>query len=137
MTGGHAGDHAPGSIRVPQSPLISVVEDDQSLRDAMVGLVQSLGHDAKGYASAEAFLAAGVAAASACVITDIQMPGISGIDLKLALVEAGLAVPVIMVTARPEEALHERARQSGAFCLLRKPFTPDALIECLERALRC
>lgn len=117
-------------------PLISVVEDDDSLREAVVGLVESLGHSAQGFPSAEAFLAAGAADVSACVITDIQMPGLSGIDLKLALVASGVSVPVIMITARPEESLHQRARASGAFCLLRKPFTPDALIDCVERALQ-
>lgn len=120
---------------VLQIPLISVVEDDDSLREAMVGLVESLGHQALGFDSAEAFLAGDASLRTACVITDIQMPGLSGIDLKLTLAAAGNPVPVIMVTARPEESLHERARASGAFCLLRKPFTPDALVDCVERAL--
>jgi FixJ family two-component response regulator len=120
--------------RVPQEPLISVVEDDPSLREAMVGLVESLGYRASGHASADAFLQDGDLG-SDCVITDIQMPGLSGIDLKRRLVELGCAVPVIMVTARTEPALLARARESGPTCLLQKPFTAEALIACLKSAL--
>lgn len=116
-------------------PLISIVEDDESLRLAVVGLVRSLGYRALAFGSAEDFLAASAARASNCVVTDIQMPGLSGIELKQKLAADGCAAPVIMMTARTEPALHERALKSGAFCLLRKPFTADALIACLDRAL--
>ena len=119
---------------VPE-PLIAIVEDDESLRESLVGLIRSLGYQASAHASADAFLAADLAGECDCVITDIQMPGTSGIELKHRLVEAGCAVPVIMVTARTEGALHERARASGAVCLLRKPFAAEALIQCLETAL--
>ncbi|PZQ64282.1 MAG: response regulator [Phenylobacterium zucineum] len=116
-------------------PLISIVEDDESLRLAVVGLVRSLGYRTLAYGSAEDFLAAAEARTANCVVTDIQMPGISGIELKQKLMADGVVVPVIMVTARTEPALHERAMASGAFCLLQKPFTADALIACLDRAL--
>jgi len=120
---------------VESEPLISVVEDDQSLLEAMVGLVQSLGYRAQGYASAEAFFHAGPPF-SDCVITDIQMPGLSGIELKRRLVAEGRTAPVIMVTARSEAGLRALALESGAVCLLRKPFTAEALIGCLAKALR-
>lgn len=116
-----------------QPPLIAIVEDDDSLREAVVGLIESLGHEARGFASAEAFLEAGIG--PDCIVTDITMAGMSGIELKHALDAAGGLAPVIMITARPEEALLERARASGALCVLRKPFTPESLIDCLERAL--
>ncbi|ATQ43872.1 response regulator transcription factor [Caulobacter mirabilis] len=115
--------------------LISVVEDDPSLLQAMVGLVESLGYRAAGHASAEAFLAAGDLD-SDCIITDIQMPGLSGIELKHRLVELGATTPVIMVTARTEPGLLARARESGPTCLLQKPFSAEALIGCLKTALR-
>lgn len=124
----------PESARVPYEPLISVVEDDASLREAMVGLVESLGYRAHAYACAEDFLTA-LVEPSDCVITDIQMPGLSGIDLKEELLRQGQTVPVIMITARTEAALQARARHSGAACLLAKPFSAEALIECLNRAL--
>lgn len=115
-------------------PLISVVEDDASLRDAVVELVESLGYRARGHDCAEAFLAEGDLA-SDCIITDIQMPGLSGIDLKRRLDALGSRAPVIMVTARTEAPLLARARQSGPVCLLQKPFTDEALIACLQSAL--
>jgi FixJ family two-component response regulator len=119
---------------VNPEPLISVVEDDRSLLEAMVGLLQSLGYRAQGYASAEAFFDAGPPPSN-CVITDIQMPGLSGIELKRRLVAEGRAEPVIMVTARREPGLEARALDSGAVCLLRKPFAAEALIGCLAKAL--
>ena len=120
---------------VPNNSLISIVDDDDSLREALVGLVRSLGYRAGGYATAEAFLDAADAVDSAVIVTDIQMPGLSGIELKDRLVAQGRAAPVIMITARTEPGLRERAFASGAFCVLKKPFMAEALIDCLERAL--
>ena len=97
--------------------------------------MRSLGYRASAYGSAEEFLAGGGARDSACIVTDIQMPGLSGIELKERLTAAGHAAPVIMITARTEQALHDRAVASGAWCVLKKPFAPDALVACLERAL--
>lgn len=118
---------------MPHHPQIAIIEDDDSLREAVAGLVESMGHEAAAFASAEAFLEAGIT--PSCIVTDITLPGISGIELKQALDAAGSTVPVIMITARPEETVLERARASGALCVLRKPFTPAALVDCLERAL--
>lgn len=119
---------------MPNPALIAIVEDDDSLREAVAGLAESMGYEAVAFASAEAFLEADIA--PACIVTDITLPGISGIELKQALDAAGRTAPVIMITARPEEAVLERARTSGALCVLRKPFTPAALVDCLERALK-
>lgn len=116
-------------------PLISIVDDDDSLRVAMVGLVRSLGYRASGHPTAEAFLASGELASASCVITDLQMPGMGGIGLKRALDAGDVHVPVIMITARTESVLLESARDSGALCLLRKPVETDALIDCINRAL--
>jgi FixJ family two-component response regulator len=114
--------------------VISIVEDDESLRHAMVGLFRSLGHEARGYGSAEDFLAA-LDGCSACVITDVELPGLSGIDMTHRLRELGCTPPVIMVTARAEEVLAAQAAASGALCLLRKPFDTKELLDCVERAL--
>jgi FixJ family two-component response regulator len=118
-----------------EDQLISVIDDDASLRRAIVALVRSLGYSASGHASAEDFLETGEIDKASCVITDIQMPGMSGIELKQALDSQHSRVPVIMITARSEEALLARAHASGAACLLRKPFEPDVFVECLDRAL--
>lgn len=115
--------------------LISIIDDDDSLRAALVGLVRSLGYAASGFVSAEEFLAAGQASLSAAIVTDIQMPGLSGIELKEKLAAQGCAAPVIMITGRAESGLKERAMASGALCVLKKPFAAEALIDCLERAL--
>lgn len=115
--------------------LISIIDDDDSLRSALVGLVRSLGYRASGFANAEDFLAGDNAEQSAAIVTDIQMPGLSGIELKERLSAQGCAAPVIMITARAEPGLQERAFASGALCVLKKPFAPEALIDCLERAL--
>jgi FixJ family two-component response regulator len=114
--------------------LISVIDDDASIVLAVVGLVRSLGYLASGHASAEAFLASGETLSARCVITDVQMPGMSGIALKQHLTAKDVTIPVIMITARTEETLLASARASGAFCLLSKPFEPDDLIQCLESA---
>lgn len=118
-----------------QNALISIIDDDDSLRAALVGLVRSLGYRANGFANAEDFLATDSSDLSAAIVTDIQMPGLSGIELKQRLVADGCSAPVIMITARGEEGLKERAFASGALCVLKKPFAAEALIECLERAL--
>jgi FixJ family two-component response regulator len=121
---------------VPAGPLISIIDDDESMRAAVAALVRSSGYQVRGFASAEEFLACGAIQGFACVITDIQMPGMSGIELKRHLAASQCSLPVIMITAREEPGLEESAIASGAVCFLRKPFEADALISCLERALR-
>jgi FixJ family two-component response regulator len=121
---------------VPPGPLISVIEDDGSLRGALVRLIRSLGYDARGFGSAEEFTESDAVSSSACIIADIQLPGMSGIELKRLLVERRCAVPVIIITARHEPGLEEKAHAAGAACFLRKPFAATALVDCLERALK-
>jgi FixJ family two-component response regulator len=120
---------------VPLEPLISIIDDDDSFRRALVGLIRSLGYDARGFESAEEFVESGVMRSSACIITDVQMPGMSGIDLQYFLVRSECPVPVIMVTAHAEPGLEEKALASGAVCLLRKPFEAGTLTDCLQKAL--
>jgi FixJ family two-component response regulator len=115
--------------------LISVIDDDESLRSALVGLVRSLGYEASAFGSAEAFLDADHAQTVSCIISDIQMPGMSGLELQQRLAADGRAAPMIMITARPEADLKERAMASGAICFLKKPFDADIMIGCIERAL--
>lgn len=114
--------------------MISIVEDDESLRQALIGLVRSLGHSARGFADAESYLALRDGRCG-CVIADVHLPGASGIELIGRLREMGYSAPVIIITARPEAALERQAFERGAFCVLSKPFESDALIDCLDRAL--
>lgn len=118
-----------------QEVLISIIDDDDSVRLAVAGLIRSHGYRTAAYESAEAFLACDGPEQSACVITDIQMPGMSGFDLKDSLDARGAAAPVIMITARADDAFETRAKASGAHCFLRKPFDADRLMACVEGAL--
>jgi FixJ family two-component response regulator len=114
------------------NPLISIVDDDESTVLALAGLLRSFGFETRCYGSAEAFIQAGCPEAFRCVITDIQMPGLSGIELKRWLDEQAIPVPVIMITARSEPRLHAQSLASGAVCLLKKPFDSGALLACLR-----
>jgi FixJ family two-component response regulator len=116
--------------------LISIIDDDESMRKALAALVRSAGFEGHGFASAEDFLGCGRVQSFGCVNTDIQMPGMSGIELKQQLVASQCSVPVIMITAQHDPSLERRATESGAACFLRKPFEADALIRCLEAALK-
>jgi FixJ family two-component response regulator len=118
-----------------KSAIISIIDDDLATRSALAALMRAKGFDVKAYESAEDFLQAGAQETSQCIITDIQMPGLSGIELKQRLNDGKCTIPVIMITARAESRLHALAVESGAFCLLRKPFKSHALLECVERAL--
>jgi FixJ family two-component response regulator len=119
---------------VSRELLIAVVDDDESFRVALVECLASLGYGARGFASAEDFIAFEAGRSCDCVITDIHMPGMSGLDLARKLTTCR-RVPVVMITARSDLGIDARAAAVGAICLLRKPFTSDALIDCLEKAI--
>lgn len=116
-------------------PLIAVIDDDRSVQTALVGLLESNGWRARGFDSAEDFLRITATQIYACVITDIQMPGINGIALKRHFTTHNIETPVIMITAHAELGLRESAIASGAFFFLQKPFKADELIDCVEDAL--
>lgn len=116
--------------------IISVIDDDESFRTALVGLLHSVGYEARGFASAVEFINAGWEDSCDCIVTDFKMPGMSGLDLIQLLNVRGSTVPVIMVTGCSEPGLDARAVADGALCLLRKPFGVDALIGYLEKALK-
>jgi FixJ family two-component response regulator len=116
--------------------IISVIDDDESFRAALVGLLRSLGYEAQGFTSAVEFINSGAEGSCDCIITDFCMPKMSGLELIKQLTARGSAVPVIMVTGRPEPGLEAKAAAGGAVCLLMKPFEDEALIGYLERALK-
>jgi FixJ family two-component response regulator len=120
---------------VAAKPVISIIDDDHSLQVALVRLVRSFGYDARGFASAEEFIDSGIMQTCSCVITDVQMTGMSGIDLKRVMKERSCSVPVIVITARTEPGLKDSALASGAICFLRKPIDTKTLVQCIERAL--
>ncbi len=121
---------------MPDAIQISVIDDDEPLRIALIGLLRSAGYSGQGFASAEDFLASAKRTQFACIITDLQMPGMSGIELKQELVALDCKVPVIMITARTDSDLEAKARASGATCFLKKPFDANTLVACIDRALK-
>ena len=111
--------------------LISIVEDDQPFRDSMRKLMTSFGYSVEAFPSAANFLASPRLAETACLVTDVQMPGMTGVELHKHLVDAGYAIPTILVTAYPNEAVRTRALEDGVVCYLRKPEIGRA--SCRER----
>jgi len=120
---------------VSHQPTISIIDDDDSVRQALGSLVRSLGFAAALFGSAEQFIEAGAVNASSVVVSDVQMPGMTGVDLQDRLRREGHTVPMIFITAFPEEALRKRAFAAGACCFLSKPFDGDIMIRCIEAAL--
>jgi FixJ family two-component response regulator len=114
--------------------LISVIDDDESMLDALGGLLRLLGFNVETYKSSEKFIESGLVHSPSVILTDIHMPGLSGIDLKRWLDKRACSIPVIMITARSDPRVQEQALASGAVCLLRKPFDAEALMTCLKRA---
>jgi FixJ family two-component response regulator len=118
-----------------EPPLISIIDDDPNARDGMRDLVESLGYRAKAFASAEHFLATNDFADTSCLVTDLQMPGLNGVELLEKLRSQGCQMPIIVVTAYPSEKHRTRALDAGAVGFLSKPFNEESLIECLATAI--
>ena len=116
-------------------PVISIVDDDGSVRLATESLVRSLGYVVHTFASATNFLQSPHLDETACVIADVQMPGMSGVDLQATLRQRGYRTPIIFMTAYPEGRIRDRALQAGAVCFLSKPFDARTMIDCLRTAL--
>ena len=117
-------------------PLISIVDDDALARDGISELIESLGYSAVTFSSAEHFLRSGVIAETTCLITDMQMPGLNGLELQEALQSQGNQTPVIVITGYPNERHRTRALENGAIGYLSKPFDEQTLIDYLAVAIK-
>ena len=115
--------------------VITIVDDDQSVRDGVVDLVRAMGFDAESFQRAEDFLNSTRVEATSCLITDMRMPGLTGLDLHDRLVASGRVIPTIVITAFPQEADRARALRAGVVCYLTKPFDEDELAACITSAL--
>lgn len=115
--------------------LISIVEDDQPFRESMRKLVTALGYTVEAFPSAADFLASPLLPATGCLVTDVQMPGMSGVELHRHLVDRGHVIPTILVTAYPDDTTRNRALKDGVFCYLSKPVDDEHLERCLRSAL--
>ena len=118
------------------SRLISIVDDDEPFRESMRKLVMLLGYTVEAFPSAADFLASRHLPETACLVADVHMPGMTGIELHRHLVAAGYAIPTILVTAYPDEVIRDRALNEGVVCYLSKPVDDDYLERCLRSALQ-
>lgn len=121
--------------QMAKAVLISVVEDDEPFRESMRQLVTALGYAVEAFPSAANFLASARVGETACLVSDVQMPGMTGIELHRHLVDAGYAIPTILVTAYPDEAVRTQVLKEGVVCYLRKPVDDDHLEHCLRSAV--
>ena len=118
-----------------KTPVIAIVDDDESFRRATTSFVRSLGYGTAAFESAEAFLKSDHVHDADCLITDVQMPGMTGIELQGRLIAQGSSLPVIFITAFPEMRARAQAVAAGAIGFLAKPFDDQGLVACLNQAL--
>jgi FixJ family two-component response regulator len=119
----------------PEAPLVSVVDDDHSVRRSTQRLLRSIGLRAEAFASAEEFLASGLAEESACIILDFRMPGMNGLELQRHLAANSIPVPIVFITAHASENEQRQALQAGAVKFLHKPVSNEVLLLAIRSAL--
>jgi FixJ family two-component response regulator len=119
----------------PESRWIAIVDDDELMRGALQGLLREAGLPARAFASAEEFLGSSAQHSTSCLIADIRMPGMSGLDLQARLNAEQVRIPIIFITAHADERVRILALRSGAVELLAKPFDDEALLESVRAAL--
>jgi len=117
------------------APLISIVDDDTSVREALKALVKSVGYAVEVFPSATEFLSSSHLGATSCLIADVQMPLMTGVELYSRLIEAGHLIPTILITAYPDHDTIARILKDGAVCYLSKPFDDAVLLDCVHSAL--
>ena len=125
-----------GKTALSKLPLVAIIDDDASVRATTDSLVRSLGYIVHTFASAEEFLRSNRLDDLSCVIADVQMPGMSGVELQAHLLSQGYRVPFIFFTAFPDERIRAQALRAGAICYLTKPFDGDSLVQGLQAALK-
>jgi FixJ family two-component response regulator len=139
------GPHGVANLFVMQShkrrsaterPLLSVVDDDESVRESLPDLLREFGFAARAFSSAQEFLSSDCVEETRCLILDIAMPGMTGLDLQQELRRRGQEIPVIFITAQRDEAIREQALKQGAVNLIYKPFSDMALLEAVNTALQ-
>jgi len=120
---------------VPVTPLVAVVDDDASLRHATQNLLEAAGFSTVAFGSPKGFLQWPKRRNVSCLVTDMRMPGMTGLELFQQLVATDDAIPTVLITAYPDEAVRTTARKAGIRCYLSKPFSPHQLCECVRTAI--
>jgi FixJ family two-component response regulator len=121
---------------MPRIPLISIVDDDDALRNSLENLIRSAGLRAQGFSSAEAFLSSNQVHETRCLVLDVRMPGMSGLELQRQMAVANSHIPIIFITAHEDDAQRSRALEAGAVAFLHKPFYEEELLNAIEAALK-
>jgi FixJ family two-component response regulator len=117
------------------APLISIVDDDDSLRNSLNNLIRSVGFRAQGFSSAEAFLNSNQVPDTACLILDVRMPGMNGLELQRQLVAANCRIPIVFITSHGDDDARAQALKAGAVDFLYKPFREETLLKAIDSAL--
>jgi FixJ family two-component response regulator len=123
-------------IEVPKRPLVAIVDDDESIRDTTKDLLESAGFSAAVFARAASLLKSRRLRQVSCLITDMRMPQMTGLELHQNLVASNRAIPTILITAYPDERSRTKAIKANVVCYLIKPFAADELLACVRRALQ-
>jgi FixJ family two-component response regulator len=118
------------------APLISIVDDDDALRNSLNNLIRSMGFQTQDFPSAEAFLNSNKARDTACLLLDVRMPGMNGLDLQSQIVAANWRIPIIFVTSHADDNARARAVEAGAVAFLYKPFREKDLLNAIDAALK-
>ena len=125
----------PPEFGVPRRPLITIVDDDESVREAIKGLIRSVGFAVHTYPSAKSFLTSSAVGNTTCLIADVTMPEMTGLELHRHVKAMGKQIPTILITAYPSDTGQEQALKSGALAYLPKPFSDHDLLDCIRSAL--
>jgi FixJ family two-component response regulator len=126
-----------GSERAPeQAPLVAIVDDDASVRQSTDRLIRSFGYRTQVFGSGQEFLSSGAAECAACLLLDVRMPGMDGLDVQRSLTERGTHIPIVFITARASDEEERRARSAGAVEFLRKPVSQASLRQAIESVIR-
>jgi FixJ family two-component response regulator len=129
-------DYSLGNVASKEkSKVVTIVDDDESVRGALQGLMKEAGFTALAFASAEAFLNSGEQQRTSCLIADIRMPGMSGLELQSKLNAERFRIPIIFITARGDEKMRMQALRAGAVEFLTKPFDDEVLLDSIRAAL--
>lgn len=119
-----------------ERPLVSVVDDDESVRESLTDLLKEFGFTTRTFSSGQAFLSSDSVDETRCLILDIAMPGMSGLDLQQELKRRGQSIPIIFITGQKDEDIRKQAAQQGAVKFLYKPFSDTALLDAVNAAFR-
>lgn len=124
------------AMRMPDNPLIAIVDDDEAVRTATASLLRSFGYRTHVFASATEFLASGMDRQAACLITDVRMPGMDGMELQQVLIAQNCTIPILFMSAYSSDTVRQRVLAAGAVCLLEKPFDSEVIVRHLRDALK-